>query len=60
MSMNLELDSNKATGSSRFVPMQPALSRGFGIFARAQERPQDFGWGDQSPLPPEAKKTLKI
>jgi len=50
MSMNLELDSNKATRSSRFVPMQPALSRGFGIFARAQERPQDFGWEGSIPL----------
>jgi len=50
MSMNFELDSNKATRSSRFVPMQRALSRGFGIFARAQERPQDFGWGGSIPL----------
>jgi len=27
---------------------------------REQERPQDFGWGVNAPLPPEAKKILKI
>jgi len=26
----------------------------------AQERPQDFGQGVNAPLPPEAKKILKI
>ena len=25
-----------------------------------QERPQDFGYGVNAPLPPEAKKVLKI
>jgi len=25
-----------------------------------QQRPQDFGWGVNAPLPPEAKKILKI
>jgi len=25
-----------------------------------QERPQDFGWGVNAPLPPQAKKTLEI
>jgi len=25
-----------------------------------QERPQDFGYGVNAPLPPEAKKILKI
>jgi len=28
--------------------------------AHTQKRPLDFGWGDNAPLPPEAKKILKI
>jgi len=27
---------------------------------QTQERPQDFGWGVNAPLPHEAKKILKI
>jgi len=28
--------------------------------AAGQEHPRDFGWGVNAPLPPEAKKILKI